>query len=257
MIQITRKALFPEPLILQTTGRTERTLLEQAYDNGARTFEFKKSVYAAPEVKDLLIRVQHYKCCFCESKIGHIDDGDVEHFRPKSACKQAEGQPLTKPGYYWMAYHWDNLFLACTKCNRRNKGNLFPLQTPGNRACSHNDDLRLEDPLFIHPQHENPEQHLTFRDENILPLLQSERGKASISCLRLDRSELTQHRAELLSNVKALYEVIQLLPDIAPDIRQQAMDILRQQQDAHTEETHQYAGMFRAFFKEYPLPCIS
>lgn len=79
MIRITRKALFPEPTILQTAGHAARNLLEQAYDQGVRVFQFDKDIYAAGEVKETLIAIQNYKCCFCESKIGHIDDGDVEH----------------------------------------------------------------------------------------------------------------------------------------------------------------------------------
>ena len=253
MIRIS-KTLFPVPGTLQTTGLTEQQAMEAAYDEGCRTFTFRKNIYADAEVKQTLISIQHYKCCFCESKIGHIDDGDVEHFRPKAASRQAAGAPFVQPGYYWLAYHWDNLFLACTKCNQRHKGNLFPLQTPASRALSHRHDVTGEDPLFIHPEHDDPAQHLTFDHENIVPAGGSERGRATIEGLRLDRTELTQHRAEMLSVVKALYDVVALFPEEEPGLREEALQILRLQQLDHTAGKHQYAGMFRAWFRHHPVP---
>lgn len=257
MIRITRKTQFAEPVVLQTTGHTARNLLEQDYDHGNRFFIFDKEIYAAAEVKEALINIQNYKCCFCESKIGHIDDGDVEHFRPKAGYKQEKGTPLVRPGYYWLAYDWNNLFLSCTKCNQRNKGNLFPLQTSNARAQSHNNNVNTEDPLFIHPEQEDPSLHLTFQDENIVPFHQSERGKITIDCLGLDRSELTQYRAESLSDIKALYEIIALIPDEPTAIRRDALEILRRQSTEKIEETHQYAGMFRVFFQNNPVPIIT
>nr|WP_239015299.1 AAA family ATPase [Archangium violaceum] len=77
------------------------------------------------------------KCAFCESQLAHISYGDVEHFRPKAGWRQEEGGPLGRPGYYWLAYEWTNLFLACTLCNQQFKRNLFPLRTPSRRARSH------------------------------------------------------------------------------------------------------------------------
>lgn len=253
MIRIS-KTLFPAPQALQTAGIAEKQLMEAGYDQGIRSFLFKKNIYAHADVKNTLIRIQHYKCCFCESKIGHIDDGDVEHFRPKSASRQSAGAPLVQPGYYWLAYHWDNLFLACTKCNQRHKGCLFPLQTTATRALSHRDDVAGEDPLFIHPEQDDPARFLTFDHENIIPVGNNERGRTTIHCLQLDRTELTQHRAEMLSMVKALYDVVALFPDEQPALRSKAVEILRLQGQENTAEKHQYAGMFRAFFHQHPVP---
>lgn len=253
MIRIS-KTLLPIPQALQTAGVAEKRSLEEAYEQGSRSFSFKKNIYADAAVKDALISIQHYKCCFCESKIGHIDDGDVEHFRPKAASRQAVGGPFIQPGYYWLAYHWDNLFLACTKCNQRHKGNFFPLQTPTSRALCHQHDVAGEDPLFIHPEQDDPAQYLTFDHENILPVDNNPRGRATIDGLRLDRTELTQHRAEMLSMVKALFEVVALFPDDEPALRDEAVKVLRLQQAVHTAQKHQYAGMFRAFFHKRPAP---
>jgi hypothetical protein len=48
---------------------------------------------------------------------------------------------LEQPGYFWLAYVWANLFLACQLCNQSFKKNLFPLADPAKRARSHLHDL--------------------------------------------------------------------------------------------------------------------
>ena len=42
------------------------------------------SAYRAPEVKELLRHETAEKCAYCESKVLHVDYGDVEHLLPKS-----------------------------------------------------------------------------------------------------------------------------------------------------------------------------
>lgn len=263
MIRIARKSLFSAPNTLLTTGRAERTALETGYNNGIRVFDFKKEVYGAEDVKNTLIEIQNYKCCFCESRIGHIDDGDVEHFRPKGGYKQAAGTAMTSPGYYWLAYDWDNLFLACTKCNQRSKGNLFPLMETSIRAVNHDSDLDEERPFFIHPSLEDPAEHISFSNESVEPLNGSERGRISIEMLKLDRRPLEDHRAELLSDTKRLFDMLLIISSLAErsteDQRmyESVIQILQSAQNEKTAETHQYAGMFRCFFRSHPIPSIN
>lgn len=254
MIQLTRKVLFAVPDILLTTGAALTAQMNVDYDAGVTIFEFDNNIYAADTVKETLIEIQNYKCAFCEARIGHIDDGDVEHFRPKKGYKQTNGDPLEKPGYYWLGYHWDNLYLACTKCNQRNKGNLFPLLTGSVRAISHHSNLDLELPVFIHPSAEDPSQHITFENEIPTEVNGSIRGKLTIQYLALDRSVLTQDRAERLSDLKTLFELVKLIPLIPEDIRKEALQNLQRQYNEKTSETYPYAGMFRAFFQRYPVP---
>jgi uncharacterized protein (TIGR02646 family) len=155
-------------LLVKLGGRgpqaTDR--LKAAYDAGVREFRFDAGIYGAKSVKQRLIAIQHGKCCFCESTITHIDDGDVEHFRPKAGFIQKDGDPLERPGYYWLVYDWSNLFLSCALCNQRHKKSLFPLLDPSQRARSHHDDLRLEKPVFVHPKEDDPENYIGFRSEH-------------------------------------------------------------------------------------------
>lgn len=89
----------------------------------------------------------------CESKIGHIGYGDVEHFRPKAGWIQNIEQ-LHEPGYYWLAYEWENLLLSGQRCNQHHKKNFFPLIKPSDRALSHHADASDEQPVFIHAANE-------------------------------------------------------------------------------------------------------
>ena len=73
----------------------------------------RETAYSAKSVKNALIKAQHEKCCFCEAKGTHVAYGDVEHFRPKGGFRQDPNDPLGRPGYYWHAYAWENLFFSC------------------------------------------------------------------------------------------------------------------------------------------------
>src|SRR5436305_12373624 len=114
MIRI-RKPAAP-PAVLAAEGMDATTSNCAAYDGGITTFSFDTSLYGHDSVKRALKAAQHDKCCFCESKISHIAYGDVEHFRPKAGYRQHPADPLSRPGYYWLAYEWSNLYLACQMC---------------------------------------------------------------------------------------------------------------------------------------------
>lgn len=75
-------------------------------------------IYSDPSVKGKLKTNFKGKCAYCESKILAVSRGDIEHFRPKGAYHNKNGQVLNSPGYYWLASEWENLLLACTLCNQ-------------------------------------------------------------------------------------------------------------------------------------------
>lgn len=197
------KSLSNVPGILDSTNPASKGVLAtQAltaeYDQGQRNFKFDANVYGDSEVKQTLKRIQHDKCCFCESKISHIAYGDVEHFRPKGGYQTASDKPLTQPGYYWLAYNFDNLLLACQICNQKFKRNFFPLIDESKRVKSHHDhgNLHLEDQLIIDPGKDNPEDHIYFDQE--IPKARSLKGELTIHRLGLDRGELNDHRLDWL-----------------------------------------------------------
>jgi uncharacterized protein (TIGR02646 family) len=198
-----------------------------AYQSGAKTFVFDPSIYAHQSVKQALIAAQHGKCCFCERLIG--TDGDVEHFRPKQAYKQAMGEPLQRPGYYWLAYEWENLYLSCPMCNQRHKRNLFPLEKPTARATSHKQTTNCEQPLFIDPGNENPEEYLGFRGEFAFAINEERKGQVTIDALKLNDRSLPEARLQRLQLLKQLDWVIKLAAERLND--EEFQDAAKQAKD--------------------------
>ena len=239
------------PKILSEKGRAEINALCEAYtrnradyESGKRRFVFDSKIYASPPVKNALIKAQHGKCFLCESKITHISYGDVEHFRPKGGHRQTGEEEIKTPGYYWLAYDWANLFLACQLCNQRFKKNLFPLENPGERALSHTEDLTREKSLFINPETEDPEELISFRGEIPYALGGNARGAMTIEAAGIDRVELNEMRLEKIKPLKILYEIARRDPPI-PESSEAARLLEELQKDSH-----EYAAMVRANIKE-------
>jgi len=212
-----------------------------------KKFNFKKNLYAHSKIKNALIEIQANKCCFCESKVIQVDDGDVEHFRPKAAYKQKQSDKLQRPGYFWLAYDWDNLFLACTKCNQRNKKNMFPLIKEESRAKNNLDTLSDEKPYFIHPEFDIPEDHITFEGPFIKQKNGSIRGKKTILELDLKRIPLFDTRKEIFDLVKALIGLYQSIPKNIPETEISKKEV-REQLKKSISPQHVYSGMIKANF---------
>jgi hypothetical protein len=232
-----------EPAILTTKGRAKRNEHKAAYEGGERSFAFDAKIYGHKTVKEALIKAQHDKCFLCESKITHISHGDVEHFRPKAAYRQSAGTKLQTPGYYWLAYEWDNLFFACQICNQVFKKNLFPLSNPTARATSHKKGIGKEKPLFINPSVDDPEDFISFRCEVPFPLNNHPRAKATIEGLGLKRPQLNERRLERYELLKMLYQIAYRVPQIEQSV--EAKELL----DKAVLDTAEYASMARAAVK--------
>lgn len=210
MIQIRRPDKGPASL--QRWGEKQTRLDCDAYDNypgdyqsGSKKFP-KKKYYSARAVKDLLVKVHHSKCCYCEKKFSRANL-HVEHYRPKSGVRQSLGQTKDElPGYYWLAYRWDNLLLSCHDCNNLCKGTYFPLSNPKQRARWHVNDLGKERPLFIDPAGQNPRKHIRF--DHDAPKSDTPQGRMTIDGLRLRRTELTEDRLRQIDNVNVRLAIL-------------------------------------------------
>jgi hypothetical protein len=211
MIEVMRLAGPPAILVVEGTAKAQEHC--DAYDGGAREFEFDPLIYGDATVKQELVAMHHGKCCFCESKVRHTGPGTIDHYRPKAASQQEAGAPFRRPGYYWLAYDWDNLLLVCVICNQTCKRNLFPLQNDGRRALSHLHPLHEEEPLLINPTRENPADSISFREEYAFALNGNDRGRITIELLKLnDRSDLVERRREWIRVLRVLREVLMLFP---------------------------------------------
>lgn len=166
MIQVVKSQ--PAPLLLSCSGARHRKQMEDRQDTDPaacqvpdnKVLATRDGIYDDARVKERLRADQHDKCCYCESYLSSTSYGDVEHFRPKAGYQQDAADDLHKPGYYWLAYEWSNLYFACQLCNQRYKVNLFPLANPIRRAVAHTDALATEQPLLPNPATENPATHL-------------------------------------------------------------------------------------------------
>ncbi|MDT7603692.1 MAG: hypothetical protein QOF61_1689 [Acidobacteriota bacterium] len=248
MIRVTKPA--KAPAILLNRGKQQRradsasfTRSRADYEAGLKDFVFKKKIYAHKTVQEALKQAHQHKCFACESKITHISYPNVEHFRPKAAYRQDDGDALHKPGYYWLAYEWSNLFLSCQLCNQQFKKNLFPLANPSARATSHKDDLDSEQPLFIDPSVDDPEQFISFRREVPFAPGDNPKGKATIRGLGLDRQKLNEKRFENYNILRTLYEIARMDPPIPQST--DARSFLARA----VEDSAEYAGMARAAIK--------
>lgn len=230
------------PRILRERGQRTTEANHQAFEDGERNFDFDSSLYGAKSVKNALIKAQHGKCAFCESKIRHVDHGDVEHYRPKGGFRQGNGEPLEQPGYFWLAYVWENLFLACALCNQSFKRNLFPVADPTNRARSHLDQLAAEHPMLLQPADDEPTVLIGFREEIAFPIDDDPRAQTTIESLGLNREELAEFRFDHLAPFKRLRQVLPLLPADSEETR----DIQALFEQAVLPRA-QYSSMVRAF----------
>jgi uncharacterized protein (TIGR02646 family) len=248
----------PAPAILLTDGTGKAFEHCNHYDSSTpqqrrakKFFPFEGKIYSSLTVRAILSIVQHGKCAFCETPLLGCY-GDVEHFRPKAAWQQQKGDTPHYPGYYWLAYDWDNLFLSCEYCNRSFKKNLFPLADPAKRAFSHHDSIQDEEPLLIHPTFDNPEDFLGFRGRMPYAINGNAKGKATISMLGLGNSEpkIRKFQNVHLQTIKTLLEARDTYSDNpTPKNLSKLQRINRLLHEYQT--VGMYASMTQAFIRDY------
>jgi uncharacterized protein (TIGR02646 family) len=207
MIRIQKSAAIPKVLVdkgIPATDENCRLYLTNpaGYDTGKPKFNILSTIYGDASVKQQLTAEQHGKCCFCEADFSANAYGDVEHFRPKAGFTKTRGGTLIRPGYYWLAYEWSNLFFSCQICNQRFKKNHFPLEDETKRSKNHTFEYHEESPLLLHPSIDNPEDYITFNRHVPKPVAKSERGVLSISSYGIDRPALNRIREAYLQNVE-------------------------------------------------------
>lgn len=125
--------------------------------------------YKNQDNKQALFSSTYGKCMYCESKIIHTEYGDVEHIKPKSKYPQLE-------------FSWDNLGIACTKCNRKYK----------------NDNYDEDNPI-VNPYDEEPLDYMIAIGALLFPKQGCERGEITINNLGLNRPALIEKRQEKIN----------------------------------------------------------
>ena len=165
--------------------------------------------YQNTVVKDALHDETHGKCAYCESQYGHISYAHIEHILPKSI------KPL-------LVCAWENLTLACQKCNMY-KGDYYsdaaPLLNP------YKDDV-LRELIFFGP----------------MAIDRSARAKLTIEKLKLNRSELLFRRKEALSNIVSIMDLI-----VACDRNVALREALKEQLSEKLNKKAEYTSCVNGF----------
>jgi uncharacterized protein (TIGR02646 family) len=177
-------------------------------------------LYRADHVKVALEALFDQKCAYCEQTGVGVFDWDVEHFRPKGRV----AEDTTHPGYYWLAYTWENLFPSCPTCNQRRKdkatyadptvglslGKLdqFPLEPGSPRVDAPGVDLTTERPAILNPCVDEPLDHLDLVPDGTLRSRPgSSKGPKSISVFGLNRKRSRNGRHLALLNIRRLVDI--------------------------------------------------
>ena len=186
------------PDILTTHANADLTRMEDDIRQGNEPKADSK-IYGDRSVKESLKSIHHCKCAYCERHLNG-DYGAIDHFRPKGGYIDTQTGELRKPGYWWLAYDWDNLLLSCSECNTSYKRNHFPLTDENQRNIA-NKDVSQEQPLLINPAEEDPANHIEFNRWVVLPKemdgVADPRGIMTIQILKLnDRPDLVEKRRQ-------------------------------------------------------------
>ena len=182
-------------------ARDEAKKAKTAVEAG-ETWEFKP---LWSELKDPLLDLFNDHCAYCEADFAHVAFGDVEHYRPKGAVSEPDA--VGHKGYYWLAYQPDNYLPSCQLCNQKAKKNHFPISKNSYRAYTPQDDLADEEPLLVNPYRDDYLEHLSFVPSKAaenpgFAVGKTEKGKESITGLRLNRPELVDSRRWEQSSIR-------------------------------------------------------
>jgi len=222
------------PQVLANNEASEVAALDNMLANG-QELVFNEKLYSHKDVKEALKKSHYKKCAYCERFLNG-DFGAVEHFRPKGGYQEAKGKPINKPGYYWLAYHWDNFLYACSECNTSYKGNLFPLADESKRDIA-NKNIGHEEPLLINPCQENPSDFIGFHAEYAVPKTidgqPNAKGSTTIAIMGLNS------RNDLLERRRQQWRLVNVLKYMLPFIG------LGQIIDELTNEKAEFTGMFQ------------
>jgi uncharacterized protein (TIGR02646 family) len=246
VIKVTRTA---EPEVLARLGPGwVRAHVKDVQEEKAK-LNFGEGVYGHDDVRWALRQMQHSKCCYCEVHMDEYTPRHVEHWRPKAAVKQDDDALELKPGYYWLAYKWDNLFLACTLCNSVHKRTLFPLRDPARRARSHLDSLLDEEPLLLRPDEDDPDHHIEWRHDQ--PRGLTDRGRATVEVVGLIRDN-DSRRTELLKRLDLAHRRLLRIHG-HPDFEDDAEEYREQLRTAKRTESP-FSAMARAYLATLNIP---
>ncbi|USK48880.1 HNH endonuclease [Bacillus sp. CMF12] len=195
----------------------EETWKDELMEYIEKNEEIPKTVigrYNHKEIKEALLKETNNKCAYCESKILHIDYGDIEHIEPKSMFREK-------------TFDWNNLTIACGKCNQ-SKGSYHSLTNP-----------------LLNPYVDQVENEIVFAGP--FPYSTSNKSEVTIKKLKLDRVDLIEKRKEALDKLQPFIYKYQITKD--EELRQMFLeDIL-----GYVQKDKEYSSMLNQNLKLFNL----
>ena len=159
----------PRILVEKAASWTEEYLRDRASGGGTKTR------WGHAEIRDSLRSETCEKCAYCESEVDSVAWTHVEHIRPKSK-------------YPNLVLDWDNLTLACPRCNQ-NKGAYDDAAQP-----------------LLNPYVDEPDEHLQFLAGFVRVRDGSTRGEVTIRVLKLHRGAIAARRLQRIEQVELLVQ---------------------------------------------------
>lgn len=175
-------------------GRRAQTRVPESFSSGS-------SSETLPALHELF----QGRCAFCESE---SDEAGLHFFRPINGAEPQQNMVDAHIYYAWLAYAWQNLYLACTQCNRH-AGNYFPVR--GKRAPIPSAETFMnylqsgsglwpdwppkEKALLVDPcKAQSFFTHFTMQNDGLMVAV-SESGRETIRTYGLNRESLVRQRA--------------------------------------------------------------
>ncbi|MBW8038368.1 MAG: hypothetical protein FVQ85_00015 [Planctomycetes bacterium] len=220
--------------------------------------KWDRNVYAdEARLKPALEKLFFDKCAYCETKFLAGADSDVEHFRPKGRVAERKKHP----GYYWLGYKWENLYLSCPHCNQLRKdkprwgdprtlpsgGKLdqFPLLdgAEATRAMGPDDDIYEEATLLIDPCYDDPEWYMAYDPQGqVLALEDNPYGEKTIEVFHLKRRKLRDARKVIMDFTIHFLEKIK---EAKSQGNEDAVGFLEELLEELLSASSEYAGVVR------------
>ncbi|WP_354834172.1 HNH endonuclease [Akkermansia muciniphila] len=240
---------IPPSLLSEETHQKRQELINQK--KYIPTENYNKC-YRASDIKEKLKTIHHGKCIYCEQI---IEQFHVEHYRPKSI-------------YYWLAFSWDNLLLACPVCNQKKLDN-FPLEgtqsiTPpffrkkkniNHKFNNLSSELnKFEKPILINPELEDPENFIVFLKNGEIDS-DNPRYRKTIEICQLSRPAIVERRKKIIDSLKRKITKELTRAKTSKEQQNSLGSCIRNFIDDASDPTKEFIG-FRRYVKKHLLRSI-
>lgn len=215
----------PEPVsLVRRKKRWTDELLAKIKEHGDHTEDVPDRYYTRynkSDVKAALDLMYRNYCCYCEGRIGIVDYPHIEHRKPKRGPH----------AYPELTFEWDNLHLACTKCNGH-KGDRYDEAHP-----------------ILDAVHDVPiSKYLSYQiyGDGVWRKAQTLRGKTTEQHANLNRPELVNARREVLT------DALNLIAELNTNASSPDASMTRKQLDALLKE--QFGSVIEYAIETFLIP---